>query len=223
MKKTFRVIKKILNVICILFIAVMVVIIAVSAVSRISGSTPSFFGYTIYRVSSGSMEPELMVGDVILDKDVDDPDSLQVGDTITFIGTGALDGMTVTHKVIKPPYDDNGVMKLQTCGIANEIPDDPIPTENVRGIYVCKLAVLDVIYSVFLSPWGLLIIIGLLIFIFFGELLNIVKVITGNEKSEKDADDINEIIERMQRENILETDDFSKKSHNNANKNKKSD
>ena len=54
-------------------------------------------------------------------------------------------------------------------------------------------------YEIFLSPWGLLIFIGLLLFVFFDELLNIVRIVTGNYKDE-DEEDINDIIARIQRE-----------------------
>lgn len=207
MKQVFKIIKKVLDIASIVLIGVMVLVIVVSMVSRISGNAPSFFGYTIYRVSSGSMEPELMVGDVIIDKNVDDPLELEVGDVITFEGTGELDGYYVTHKVIKAPYDDGTGYKLQTQGVANEIADEPIPVERVKGIFVCKVPFLVTVYDVFLSPWGLIIIIGLIIFIFFGEILNLIKAITGNLDDGATSENINEIIERVQRENNQNSDE----------------
>lgn len=201
--KVFRIIKLIKNIICWTLIAVLVFTLVVFFMSRINGSTPSVFGYSIFRVSSGSMEPELMVGDIILDKTVDNPEDLKVGDVITFKSSDYGD-MLVTHKVIKAPYEENGKLMLQTKGIANEVEDKPICVDNVKGIMICKVDYLDTVYNVFLSPWGLLILIALIVIIFFDEIITIVKILTNNDKSVKDADDINEIIDRLQAEKLKE-------------------
>lgn len=201
--KVFRIIKLIKNIICWTLIAVLVFTLVVFFMSRINGSTPSVFGYSIFRVSSGSMEPELMVGDVILDKTVDNPEDLKVGDVITFKSSDYGD-LLVTHKVIKAPYEENGKLMLQTKGIANEVEDKPISVDNVKGIMICKVDYLDTVYNVFLSPWGLLILIALIVIIFFDEIITIVKILTNNDKSVKDADNINEIIDRLQAEKLKE-------------------
>ena len=201
--KVFRIIKLIKNIICWTLIAVLVFTLVVFFMSRINGSTPSVFGYSIFRVSSGSMEPELMVGDIILDKTVDNPEDLKVGDVITFKSSDYGD-MLVTHKVIKAPYEENGKLMLQTKGIANEVEDKPICVDNVKGIMICKVDYLDTVYNVFLAPWGLLILIALIVIIFFDEIITIVKILTNNDKSVKDADDINEIIDRLQAEKLKE-------------------
>ena len=201
--KVFRIIKLIKNIICWTLIAVLVFTLVVFFMSRINGSTPSVFGYSIFRVSSGSMEPELMVGDIILDKTVDNPEDLKVGDVITFKSSDYGD-LLVTHKVIKAPYEENGKLMLQTKGIANEVEDKPISVDNVKGIMICKVDYLDTVYNVFLSPWGLLILITLIVIIFFDEIITIVKILTNNDKSVKDADNINEIIDRLQAEKLKE-------------------
>ena len=72
--------------------------------SKVNGKTPSLFGYSVLRVSTGSMQPELMIGDVILGKSVDNPTALKVGDIITYRGSGQTEGLLVTHKVVVAPY-----------------------------------------------------------------------------------------------------------------------
>lgn len=201
--KVFRIIKLIKNIICWTLIVILVFTLVVFFMSRINGSTPSVFGYSIFRVSSGSMEPELMVGDIILDKTVDNPEDLKVGDVITFKSSDYGD-LLVTHKVIKAPYEENGKLMLQTKGIANEVEDKPISVDNVKGIMICKVDYLDTVYNVFLSPWGLLILIALIVIIFFDEIITIVKILTNNDKSVKDADNINEIIDRLHAEKLKE-------------------
>ena len=201
--KVFRIIRLIKNIICWTLIVVLVFTLVLFFTSRINGSTPSVFGYSIFRVSSGSMEPELKVGDIILDKVVENPEDLKVGDVITFKSDDYGD-LLVTHKVIKAPYEDNGKLMLQTKGVANELEDKPISTDKVKGIMICKVDYLDTVYNVFLSPWGLLILIALIVIIFFDEIITIVKILTNNDRSVKDADDINEIIDRLQAEKLKE-------------------
>lgn len=209
MKKSsvFKTLKTVKNILCWLLIAVLVFMMIIFFVSRINGETPEIFGYSIFRVSSGSMEPELSVGDVILDKAVDNPEDLKVGDIITFRGSGATEGKIITHKIIVAPKYENGRLMLQTKGTANDIPDEPMSADRIKGIMLCKLSFLNVVYEVFLSPWGLLILIALVALVFFDEIIVIVRILTGNDKSVKEAESINDIIDRIQEENRLNKED----------------
>lgn len=198
--KAFRVARMIKNIICWILIAVLAVTLIVFLTTRIQGNTPTVFGYTFFRITSGSMEPELMIGDVILDKVIEDETEISVGDVITFEGGSQFDGKLVTHKVIKAPYtDSNGNLMLQTHGIANEIDDTPINFSQVRAKMVCKIPYIDTLYNLFLTPSGLIILILLILLVFFDEIVNIIKVLNG--KDDTRIQDINEIIDRIQSEN----------------------
>lgn len=205
----FRVLNIIKNVICWTLIVCLVSMLIIFLMARTSGETPSVFGYSILRVSSGSMEPELIVGDVIIDKKIEDYSDIKKGDVVTFKGAGNLSGMLVTHKVIKAPYYENGELMIQTRGIANEIADEPILMTAVTGVMVCKVTFLNTVFSVFLSPWGLIILIGLIALVFFDEIIVIVKILTGNYEPEK-REDINEIITRLQDEKTKEQTEKAK-------------
>ena len=199
--KTYRVIKGIINGICWFIIAVLAVVMIAFLVSRINGGTPSLFGYTFHRISSGSMEPELKVEDVILDKEVKDLSEISVGDIITFQGGKEFENHLVTHRVVKAPYTENGELYLQTKGDANEAADSPIPADTVRSKYVTKINFLAGLYSFFLSPWGLITFIAVLLIIFFDEIVNIIKIISGHYDDEDDDNEsIAEIIERIKKE-----------------------
>lgn len=167
--------------------------------TRFAGGTPSLFGYTLQRVSSGSMVPELEVGDVILSRNVGESDELKVVDIITFDGSDQFGEKNVTHRIIVAPYEANGVVMLQTKGDANDIADNPIAFSRVQSLMLKKLDFLRTIYDLFLSPWGLIIFIALLLLVFFDELMNIIRIATGNYRDE-DEESISEIIERIQRE-----------------------
>lgn len=197
-----NVLHKIKNILCWTLIVALVATLIIILSSKMSGQTPSFLGYTIFRVNTGSMEPELMVGDIILDKEIEDVNTLKKGDIVTFHGTGQTSGMLVTHKIIKAPYqDENGKIMLQTKGVANDIADDEISAERLVGVMICKIPFLDILYNVFLSPFGLLILMGLLLFVFIDEIICIVQIVMG--KGEK-KENISDIIERIQAEDAEE-------------------
>lgn len=200
MRKALKIGKKIFDILSWILIAVLVLTVIFTVVSRINNSTPSLFGYSIYRVSSGSMSPELEVGDVILGKAVDDPMEITVGDIVTYEGRGELSGMLITHKVIVAPHEEEGIIKLQTKGVANEIPDSPINVDRVVSVVITKVEFLTAFYDFFFSPWGLLTAIALIILVFIDELIIMVKTIAGFDKTQKPKS-IDEIIDRMQNEN----------------------
>lgn len=198
-KKTLNVLRVIKNVVCWTMIIVLSFAVITFLLTRFTGGTPSLFGYTLQRVSSGSMVPELEIGDVILSQNVSEANEINVGDIITFDGRDQFGEVNVTHRVIAAPYAEDGVIKLQTKGDANNIADDPIEFSRVKSIMLKKLSFLRKVYDLFLSPWGLIIFIALLLLVFFDELMNIVRIATGNYSDEKE-ESISEIIERIQRE-----------------------
>lgn len=204
--KLYNTLKIIKNIICWALIIVLTFAVVYFLSAKINGGIPSLFGYSVLRVSSGSMEPRLSVGDVILSKEVSSPDELEVGDVITYYGSGALDGYFITHEVIKVPYEnEEGVIMLQTKGTANEIPDNEISFSRVHSEMIFELPFLSAIFNVFFSPWGLLIFIGLIILIFLDEIINLIKYLVYGEKAADEREDINEIIERLESESKKES------------------
>ena len=92
MKAKKSLIKRILNIMLSVILFILIAVIAITIVMRVSGNTPNLGGYMIFRVSSGSMEPELKIGDVITEfdgKKITTYDELneiknthQIGDTV---------------------------------------------------------------------------------------------------------------------------------------------
>ena len=207
MKKKKSILKRISNVILIIVIFILAFVIALTVFTRITGNTPSLFGYSIFRVSTGSMEPELMIGDVILTKEVDDVNSLQVGDVITYRGTiGEYTNMMITHKIVRAPYVENGKTYVITKGVANDIEDQPVEVSQISSKLVCKIPFLDWLYSFFLTPWGLLTAIILIIVAFAGEFWNIFKLSHQEvEQPKMNKDTLEKAIEQYQAENASGT------------------
>ena len=151
-KKSLSVIRIVKNIVCWTLIAVLAFTLVTFLLTRISGGTPSFFGYTVHRISSGSMEPTLMVGDVILDKEMSDINEIREDDIITFQGGAQYNNNLVTHRVIRGPYSENGIVMLRTKGDANDVEDLPIYGDDVRSKFVTKINFLAGLYSFFFSP-----------------------------------------------------------------------
>lgn len=169
--------------------------------TRISGGTPTLFGVSLFRVSSGSMEPELKIGDVILTGACDGKD-VKTGDIVTYLGTsGSMSGKMVTHRVVKAPYTEQGNSYVVTKGDSNPYEDKPILTDRIQSKLITKVSILTFVYNVFITPWGLLILIGLIIFAFFNEILILIRAILGIGYEEETDENVEKIIERYQKEN----------------------
>lgn len=148
-----KIVRKILGVLGVLAILLEIVLILFILVMRVSGGVPSLFGYNIYVISSGSMEPELGVGDIILSRTYDGED-VQVGDVLTYLGKeGDVKGRIVTHRVVRTEGTGEGQV-IVTQGTANDTADPPISKGDVLSVMVYKTVILGAIYSVITNVWG---------------------------------------------------------------------
>lgn len=92
-------------------------------------TTPRLMGMNSYVVVSGSMEPSIPVGSLVISEDVN-PASLEPGDVIVFYESSR--GSTpITHRVVENDTENGEII---TKGDANEQNDfDPIRYNNVIG------------------------------------------------------------------------------------------
>lgn len=185
-RRAFRLVKNILFGVVFAFL---LGVLAVIFIARVNGETPSLFGLTVYRVSSASMVPYLQVGDIILCGECD-PMTLKAGDVITYDGTeGQLAGKRVTHRVVREPYvnTSDGKYYLMTKGDDNPAEDSPVELSQVKGKYLTKVGFLTVIYNFFITPWGLIVVIALILLAFSGEIFNMLKAITGGGRNKHES------------------------------------
>ena len=125
---------------------------------------PRLLGYEIYNVVSGSMQPAIGIGDLILVKDIN-PEDLKEGDIIAYIHNDVV----ICHRVI-----ENSVFagKITTKGDANENEDpEMIDYYNVIGIVEHNYPFMGAVGEYVSSVSGKLLIIELLV---IGVLLNVV-------------------------------------------------
>lgn len=145
-KKT-NVFFKIIHIISYIFLLVLFLIagflvfyITSSAIAKAQGKRPPI---SLYTIASPSMEPTIMVYDVIVNANVKSDEELvdnPKGTIITFY-SDVLDtgGYTVTHRIYKK-YLYNGIAYYETKGDNNKSPDSGrITLKNVVGRYLFKI------------------------------------------------------------------------------------
>lgn len=97
---------------------------------------PSVFGYKPFIVLSGSMEGQILKGDLIITKEVD-PSTLKVNDIIAFRD---VENTVTTHRIIDV-VESNGATKFITKGDNNSTQDRSLVSfDDVEGIYVMRIA-----------------------------------------------------------------------------------
>lgn len=177
--------KNIKNIFSAIILLVTFILVIMLVFTRISGETPEIFGYQLLRVSTSSMEPRLEVGDIILSKEIDNITAVKQGDIITYNGEfGDYAGKTITHEVVVAPHLSDGTYYLQTKGTANDYPDPEIREDQLIGSMVCSLSVLSMIYDFFMTPWGLIAILGFLAVLFINEIFALRQLVKENEDEE---------------------------------------
>ena len=108
-------------------------------VAKSKGETPAIFGvYQLYSIESGSMEPTLTVGSVIVCIKTQHPESLKTDQIVTF---HALSGAVVTHRIVEVVTDEYGNVSYRTKG-DNPVnsPDSELLTpDRVIGVFAAKI------------------------------------------------------------------------------------
>ena len=169
-------------------------LIFVSVLRANSGEVPSVLGYSVMRVKTGSMEPELRTGCIVIAKKTD-PQSLEVGDIISFYSIDPdpyLNGQPETHRIVERHYLISGEREFITKGDANEA-DDPSPVmqSNLIGKVVLNLGVASgSVLGILQNPKVIFFLIILpLIFITFSEAVNLVNLIVNRNELEEEQTD----------------------------------
>lgn len=116
-----KIILHLVNLVSLITIAAAVVVLCIVLLTR-PGEAPSIAGYTLFRITTGSMEPTYPVDTLILVKKTD-PSRIQTGDVISFYSSDpALDGAVNTHRVTGVRTDGTH-WSYKTKGDANNVED----------------------------------------------------------------------------------------------------
>lgn len=158
--------------------------------SRLGGNAvPMPFGVGATVVLSGSMEPHLSTGDLLL---LVERESYSVRDVVVF-----QDGRTaVVHRIIS--MDEQEII---TKGDANNAPDEPITREQIKGEVVLAIPLIGYAVNLIKTPVGTIVILLLAVW-----LLNR----SFHKEKEKDNDKMDEIrreIERLKQQTSSSDDE----------------
>ncbi len=116
---------------------------------------PDFMGYKPFIVLSGSMEPAILTGDIVLTRETT-PENIEKNDIITFRTDKNAD-TAVTHRVIEV-VTENGTISFFTKGDANVGTDASIVTaEMLEGKYLGRMGGIGNFAMFLQTPMGLLI------------------------------------------------------------------
>ncbi len=167
--------RKIINIISTVILVLLVGVVIFLFVIRASGKTPTIFGYQVLRVTSGSMEPTLMVGDVILVKQTP-PEDIHKDDIISYESVqGETSGMIITHRVVEEPIKVGETYYLQTKGdVEGAVLDPKIEYSQVQGKFQHKVAFLDKMYSFFFTPYGIITFVFVIVLLFGYEIISLI-------------------------------------------------
>lgn len=175
--------KKVLNVISIAVCIILTSIIVVNATMIVKSymypdKVPDFMGYKPFIVLSGSMEPTILTGDIVLTRETA-AGEIARNDIITF----RTDKDTViTHRVTEV-VTDNGTVSFLTKGDANVGADaNVVKPEMLEGKYLGRVGGIGHFAMFLQTPMGLLIFVVTPLCLFI-----VYDVVTRNRHSKKKA------------------------------------
>lgn len=122
-----KLIEKLLNIILnftfiIVILSIMLIIYSYIQLNILKQEYNTFFGFSIFNISSGSMKETIQIDDIIIIKE---ENRLNKGDIITFF----QDDQIITHRIIEILDDGNFITK----GDANNSKDSKVYKQNVIG------------------------------------------------------------------------------------------
>jgi len=144
-------------IVCLLLTPILVMNLTIVIKSYINpNKVPDFFGIKPFVVISGSMEPAINGGDLVVTKTVD-PYKLKANDVISF-----KDGNTViTHRIIGLTEID-GEPAFITKGDANNANDEnQVIYSQVEGIWLFKISGLGNLAMFMQNPMGMFVFVGI--------------------------------------------------------------
>ena len=141
------------------------VFVLLSVVLTPAGQVPQVLGYSVFRVMTGSMEPEIRE-DSLLVVQKTPPEDIAPGDVISFFSPDPmLEGAVNTHRVVRIEKE-NGRTQFITKGDANVIEDTyPTDASALVGRVVFKSYGLGKTVSLLSNPlvFGIIILLPLLV------------------------------------------------------------
>ncbi len=194
--------EKIKKILAIILITILLIILFISGVILIDSyikpdKVPSFFGWKPFIVLSGSMETQIMTGDVVVVKEVDNS-TLKEGDIIAFKD----DEVVITHRIERIEVVD-GETRYITKGDNNNTEDNGYVLQNqVEGLYQFRVARLGNLAMFIQTPIGMVVCISIpLIILVFLQLSDSRKEKKAIQAKEDKQKQLEEEVEKLRKQN----------------------
>lgn len=224
-----KIIKTVLIILYQILVIMALILTMVIVLQRISANNQSIGGYKIFRVITGSMEPEYEVGEVVISKEVN-PKDIKVGDDIVYLGrVGEYSGKIIMHNVVAIDTDENGDLIFHAKGLqSNSVEDPQIRKDQIYGVVTYTSSILTILYDLatnIYSIFAIVIILVLNVFIAFNTPKKTKKKrktrkiantgdILDEDFSEEDIEEMEEDISEEEDEGIEEAYDISEDEDN---------
>ena len=164
MKKVFKILGNILLTIIILVAVAM----TFASLNTNDKGLPEIGGYILLNIQTGSMEPTIKKGDMILTKTVENIDKLQKDDIVSFIAKEQDTVIIKTHRITMV-NNNNGLVSYVTKGDAN----DTVDTEELQPLSVVsvydnvRIPLIGAVFSFLSGRLGFFLFIVLPLFVLF--------------------------------------------------------
>ena len=193
--------KGILALIDFLSVAIIAAAVAVLCIVLMTkpGKAPSVLGYTVLRVTTGSMAPTYDVDTLLVVKKTE-PEKIREGDVISFYSMDpALDGAVNTHRVVAVENEGEGCL-YKTKGDANNVADAyEVPSEYLLGKVIWSSLILGKLSRLAANPLIFIpVILVPLSVILLGNLIHTVKLAKKISKEEEEAA-VREAVEELRK------------------------
>lgn len=206
-----KIIYGIVNFISVVIIAAAIVVLIMVLLTK-PGKPPSIGGFTLLRITTGSMVPTYDVDTMILVQETD-PSQIREGDVISFYSSDPmLDGAVNTHRVVRIEKD-GGQYVYTTKGDGNNV-EDPydVKSEYLVGKVIWSSVILGKISRLVSNP--LIFIPVILVPLAVILLSNFFQTISLARKIAKEEEEaaIREAVEQFRKKKELEKQDCIKES-----------
>lgn len=155
-------------ILCVVFLPILIlnIILIIQGFSGDKSKVPNIGGYFPLMVETGSMEPTIMTGDLIIVHTIDNADDLKVGDIVTY-WDNQPGGTLITHRIAEVTKDDAGKTAYRTKGDGNPVEDGRyLYPDRVVGVYVNRFAGMGKVAMFMQTVPGLIICVVLPLMIF---------------------------------------------------------
>ncbi len=200
----------IINTISVLIIAAAIFVLIMVLLTK-PGKAPSIVGFTLFRITTGSMAPTYEIDSMIVVKETE-PSEIQEGDVISFYSSDpALDGAVNTHRVVEIEQDGDQYI-YTTKGDGNNVADPyKVKSEYLIGKVIWSSNLLGKISRLASNP--LIFIPVILVPLAVILLTNFVQTISLARKIAKEEEEtaIREAIRQLREKNTQENKDKDKK------------